>query len=239
MKSSTRSTALFGSLFVLSFLSVSCGRVMDVLSSSDKDGRGAVSTDTETQLMLEQSMNDAAGSSEPSLRPFPMDDLDGPPPPPEGLGRDGHRGPPHGPRGPRHEHGDHGRGKGPVSIPAEILSLMKAADAKKDTVLGIDRSKVDEILKAMRTDLEALRAIAVTRTDFEVQAKVIHDKYAAELRTVIPAFDTLTQEQKTRVKTIHDLQHEVIKSCVMPGADAASASCAAAKINLQADIDAP
>lgn len=210
---------------------------MDVLSSSDKGSKGAVSTDTETELMLEQSMTDAAGSSEPSLRPYSMDGLDGPPPPPEGVGRDGHGGP--GPRGPHHERGDRGRGRGPVSIPAEIQALMKAADAKKDSVLGIDRSKVDEILKAMKTDLDALRQIAVTRTDFEVQAKVILDKYSAELRKAIPAFDTLTPEQKTRVKTIHDLQREVIKSCVMRGADAAGATCAAAKINLQADIDAP
>jgi hypothetical protein len=239
MKHSHRSAALLSSLFALSCLSVSCGQMMEVLSSSDKESKEAVSTDSETQLWLEQSINDAAGSSEPSLRPFPIDEH-GHPPPPEAMGRDDHRGPGSGARGHPHAgRGHRGRGKGPVSLPPEILAIMKEADAKKDTVLGIDRTKVDEILKAMKTDLEALRQIAVTRTDFEVQVKVILDKYAAELRNAIPAFDTLTPEQKTRVKTIHDLQHEVLKSCVLPGADAASATCAAAKINLQADIDAP
>jgi len=127
----------------------------------------------------------------------------------------------------------------PPALPADILALMKAADAKKDAVLGIERVKVEEILKNMRTDLEAARAVAASRDDFVAQAKVIQDKYVAQLKTVLPSFESLTQEQKDRVKAIHDLQKGVISACVARGADSASATCTSAKAALQANIDAP
>jgi hypothetical protein len=116
---------------------------------------------------------------------------------------------------------------------------MKAADAKKDAVLGIDRAKVNEIMTAMKTDLETLRAVTVSREDFIAQAKVIQDKYTAQLKTILPAFDTLTADQKARVKAIHDLQKGVIDSCVARGADSGSAACTAAKTALKANIEAP
>lgn len=116
---------------------------------------------------------------------------------------------------------------------------MKSADAKKASVLSIDLAKVDEVLKSMRTDLETLRTIAVSREDFQTQAKVIQDKYTAQLKTILPAFETLTQEQKDRVKAIHDLQKGVIDSCVARGADSSSAVCSSAKSALQGNIEAP
>jgi hypothetical protein len=188
---------------------------------------------------MDSSLASASGSEEPSLRPFKMEGGHFPSPP-HAKGRHG-AGDRHGQSSGGGFGGHHGRGKGhqPPPLPTDIIEGMKAADAKKDSVLGIDRVKVNEIMTAMKTDLDALRAVAVSRDDFLAQAKLIQDKYTEQLKAIIPAFESLTAEQKTRVKAIHDLQKGVIDSCVARGADSVSAACTAAKVALKANIDAP
>lgn len=240
MKLSTRSfknIALVG--FFVSALT-GCGNASDLLRSGKDDTESSetrLSASDDSQNLLDDTINAASGLKDPQFKPFRLDGLDG---------RPGE-----GPRGPR-EGGPHGHAKGPHGkdgrghphppmppLPADILALFKAADAKKDLVLGIDRTKVEPILKALQTDLEALRAVSGTREAFLEKAKEIHAKYAEQLKAVLPSLESLTQEQKDRVKAIHDLQKKVIESCVIRGADPASAACSTAKSELQANIDAP
>jgi|GEM_PF-671180 len=244
MKSNSLRSSVLSSLCLLALSVAACGQIDTLLTKQgdNKSEQQSSTYDSENSQLLDGTFSAAAGSSDPSLRPYPMDGLAGRGEfegddrgDDHGRGRGGHHGGGHGPHGSGKGRGD----KGPPALPADIEALMKAADAKKDTVLKIDRAKVDEILKAMRTDLEALRTVAVSREDFQAQAKTIQDKYTPQLRAVVPAFETLSQEQKDRVKALHDLQKKVIDGCVARGADAASATCTTAKSDLQANIDAP
>ena len=229
MNARTYKVSLLSALFALSAGSTSCG-TLDQFASSSKEEIESIddASDTETSNLIEASMSAASGSEEPSLRPFRMD----------GLGQKGghKKGKKHG-RG--HQHGRHSEKEHRPVIPAEIQSILKAADAKKDAVLGIDRVKVDEILAAMKTDLSTLRAVSASREEFKSQAKIIQDKYSEQLRAILPSFDSLSQEQKDRVKAIHDLQKGVMEACVREDADAASDACTAAKSSLQGNIDTP
>jgi hypothetical protein len=239
MKTLFGKTNLLAATIVLTLGSAACGQMENLLNKAEDDSSQSISSDTETANLMESSYSSSLGSNEPSLRPFPLDGLEIGAEQPDAAGRHGRGGsggrghpgkkPPHGP----------GKGKGPASLPAEIQALMKSADTKKASVLSIDLAKVDEVLKSMRTDLESLRMIAVSREDFQTQAKVIQDKYTSQLKTILPAFEALTQEQKDRVKAIHDLQKGVIDSCVARGADSSSAACSSAKSALQGNIDAP
>lgn len=242
MKAQALQASLFSAILILSAAATGCGSIEKLTSNAGNSTSTEVSSEeSENATLMDASLSAAAGSEDPSLRPFRMDGLSHPAGMHEGRGP---RGKGHGPGG--RGHGPGGRGPhagGPGgkhnAIPAEIQTLMKAADSKRDSVLGIDRAKVDEVLAALKTDLEALRAVSPSREEFQAQAKVLHDKYTAQLKTILPAFDTLTTEQKARVKAIHDLQKGVIDSCVARGADAASAACTTAKSALQANIDAP
>jgi Spy/CpxP family protein refolding chaperone len=217
------------SLAVTGFGATSCGQLEELVAQQKEDSQNFAS-DTDTANLIDSAFTAASGSGEPSLKRFPLDS----PETEDALG--------HGPRhGRGHGHGKRGGGRhghaGPaIQIPDDIKALMTQADAKRDSILGIDRVKVDEIVQAMRTDLEALRSVSATREEFEAQAKVIVDKYSAELRTVLPAFDTLTQEQKDQVKAIHDLQRGMLTACIARGADPASESCTAAKAALQSNV---
>ncbi|MFZ9520098.1 MAG: hypothetical protein ACO3A4_06425 [Silvanigrellaceae bacterium] len=235
MKRSNRVLSCLSSIALATSALTACGTAMDLL---DKNGQSqssaANSSESDTQNLLDGSFGSASGMTDPQFKPFRM----------EGVGgseRGGH-GPGHADGGGRgHHKGPHG-GPGkppPQALPADIAELMKSADAKKDAVLGIDRTKIDPILKAMQADLEVLRAVAGSREVFLVKAKEIQDKYAEQLKAALPAFDSLTQEQKDRVKAIHDLQKKVIDSCVARGADSTSATCTTAKSDLKANIDAP
>ncbi|NBW81087.1 hypothetical protein EBR21_04965 [bacterium] len=240
MKHSNRVLSYLSSLALATIALTACGTAMDLL---DKNGQSqstaANSSESDTQNLLDGSFGSASGMTDPQFKPFRMEGLDGPE---QGDHGPGH-GPGHGDGGGRgHHKGPHGGGpdkRGPAPLPADIAELMKSADAKKDSVLGIDRTKIDPILKAMQTDLEALRAVSASRDDFMTKAKEIQAKYSDQLKAVLPAFDSLTQEQKDRVKAIHDLQKKVIDSCVARGADSTSATCTTAKSDLKANIDAP
>lgn len=230
----------FTVLSVLSMTTVgltACGTAQDLLSEKGYDSSQQVNTPTsDNQDLLDQSLGLASGMADPQFRPYRLDTLglddhqDGPR---DGGGRGHHK-------GPHSRDGRDGHGKQPPAPrPAEIIDLMKAADAKKDSVLGIDRTKIDPILQAMRSELELLRSIAGSRELFMVKAKEIQDKYAEQLKAALPAFDGLTQEQKDRVKAIHELQKKVVDSCIARGADSASATCSTAKTELKANIDSP
>lgn len=235
MKRSNRVLSYLSSIALATSALTACGTAMDLL---DKNGQSqssaANSSESDTQNLLDGSFGSASGMTDPQFKPFRMEGLEGP------ENGDHGRGPGHG-GGRGHHKGPHG-GPGkppPQALPADIAELMKSADAKKDAVLGIDRTKIDPILKAMQADLEVLRAVAGSREVFLVKAKEIQDKYAEQLKAALPAFDSLTQEQKDRVKAIHDLQKKVIDSCVARGADSTSATCTTAKSDLKANIDAP
>lgn len=236
MKLSTRALSKFSVLTIVALSVTACGTAVDLLTDKDRSGQTEVSSDEETnQNLMDASFSAASGMNNDEFKPFragfskgedESDHKRGPHP----RGRPGlHKGPRGG--------GEHKMGHQP--LPAEIAELMKAADAKKDSVLGIDRSKVEPILKAMATDLQALRAVTPSREEFVAKAKEIQAKYTEQLKAVLPAFDSLTQEQKDRVKSIHDLQKKVIVSCVARGADATSETCGSAKSDLKANIDAP
>lgn len=225
----SRTALSFALMTAAGLAAISCGQLEDMVQDRDEDSQ-LIASDTDTANLIDSAFSNASGSSDPSIRRFPLDS------PHEDVGigpRGQHRGE-HGSR----KHGKRGRHGAALQIPDDIKELMTQADAKRDSILGIDRAKVTEIVDAMRTDLEALRSVAVTREEFEAQAKTIVDKYAAELRTVIPAFDTLTQEQKDQVKAIHDLQKGVIKACVARGSDSAGETCTAAKTALQSQVAA-
>jgi hypothetical protein len=237
MKNLLKHSALTLTFFILGATTIGCGQLTDVLDGSKNDSSSAFSNEDESSKLISDSVNSASGSSEDFLRPYVINGVEGA----KGKHEDFKHGA-KGRHGPRGGHGSKGIKPPPPllsALPVEIQTLMKAADAKKDSVLGIDRTKVDEILKNMRTDLEAARSVAASRDDFVAQAKVIQDKYVAQLKTVLPAFDSLTQDQKDRVKAIHDLQKGVIDSCVARGADSASAACTTAKTALQSNIDTP
>lgn len=236
MKLSIRTLGRFSALTIAALSATACGTAVDLLTDKDKATQLEVSSDEETnQNLIDSSFSSASGMNQPEFKPFRV----GP------AGTEGeieHK------RGP-HPHGRAGHQKGPrgghdprkklQQLPAEIAELMKAADAKKDAVLGIDRSQVEPILKAMATDLQALRAVTPSREEFVAKAKEVQAKYSEQLKAVLPAFDSLTQEQKDRVKAIHDLQKKVIVSCVAREADAASETCSNAKAELKANIEAP
>jgi len=236
MKLSILTLSKFSVLTIVALSATACGTAVDLLADKDIGAQTEVISDEQTnQNLMDASFSAASGMKNDEFKPFSVgfsngeDESDhkrGPHP----RGRPGHH---KGPRG----GGEHKMGHQP--LPAEIAELMKAADAKKDSVLGIDRSKVEPILKAMATDLQALRAVTPSREEFVAKAKEIQAKYTEQLKAVLPAFDSLTQEQKERVKAIHDLQKKVIVSCVARGADAASETCNTAKSELKANIEAP
>lgn len=239
MKMSFAAARFTSVLLVLGLATAACGQLQDMVSKTERDSASETSTPSDNDSLVDASLTSASGTEEPSLRPFKMDGGHGPHEDGDGMGGKGH-GHGHPPKGGFGGPRGHGRGhQPPPPIPADVQEGMKAADAKKDAVLGIDRAKVDEVMTAMKTDLDALRAVAVNRDDFIAQAKVIQDKYAAQLKTILPAFESLTAEQKARVKAIHDLQKGVIDACVARGADSASAACTAAKVALKANIEAP
>lgn len=236
MKLSILTLGRFSALTIVALSATACGTAVDLLADKDRDAQIEVSSDEETnQNLIDASFSSASGMNLPEFKPFR-------------VGLAGVEGEVEHKRGP-HAHSRPGHHKGPRGghdpqkklqpLPAEIAELMKAADAKKDSVLGIDRSKVEPILKAMATDLQALRAVTPSREEFVAKAKEIQTKYAEQLKAVLPAFDSLTQEQKDRVKAIHDLQKKVIVGCVVRGADAASETCSTAKSELKANIEAP
>ncbi len=242
MKFSVLSLSKFSALGIIALTLTACGSATDLLNMKDEDSdrtsQSNENYESDSQNLIDSSVGSASGMVDPQFKPYRLDGLgkpEGGSGRPEGKHADGggrghHKGP----------HGKGGQGKPPhAPLPADIIELFKSADVKKDSVLGIDRTKVEPILKAMATDLTALRSVAGTREVFLAKAKEIQDKYAEQLKAVLPAFDSLTQEQKDRVKAIHDLQKKVIDSCVARGADPASATCTTAKSDLKANIDAP
>jgi len=215
------------SLAVAGLSATSCGQ-LDQISQQQKEDAQSFASENDTANLIDSALTTASGSSEPSLRRFSLESAETE----ESLGHGHGRGHGHGKR----KGGRQGHAGPAIQIPDDIKALMTQADAKRDGVLGIDRAKVDEVINAMRTDLEALRSISATREEFKAQAKVIVDKYSAELRTVLPAFESLTQEQKDEVKAIHDLQRAMLTACIARGADPASESCTAAKAALQSNV---
>lgn len=230
MKSNSflKRSALSLSLAVVCFGATSCGQLEQL--TQNEESSETLFSETDTANLIDNALMAASGSEEPSLRRFPLDSPDTE----NSLGHGHKRGRGHGKRG----GGRHGHIGPAIELPDDIKELMSQADAKRDSILGIDRTKVEEIVKAMKTDLEALKSVSSTREEFQAQAKVIVDKYSAELRTVLPAFDTLTQEQKDKVKAIHDLQRGMLTACFARGADPASEQCTAAKTALQGNITA-
>lgn len=242
MKFSTRALCKVSAFAVAVLMANGCGNATELLNKLDESkdqAASSTSSESDSQNLIDGSLSAASGMADPQFKPYRLDGLepDGRGHGPEGHRDGGGRGHHKGPRGDE-GHGKGGHGK-PPALPEEIANLMKSADAKKDTVLGIDRTKVEPIIKAMQTDLEVLRSVAGTREVFLAKAKEIQDKYQAQLKAVLPAFDSLTQEQKDRVKAIHDLQKKMLDSCVARGADATSAACTTAKSDLKANIDAP
>lgn len=231
MKSFIVKPTLWCLVSLLGLGTIACGQLEELSSRGERTAQSESNETDDQENLINSSLTEATGSSEPSLRPFSVGSAEAGKLPPGGHGKHGPRGRP----GPHHPHG----AKLVSPLPADILALMKAADAKKNSVLGIDRAKVDEILKALQTELVALRAVSASREEFIANAKPIQEKYTAQLRSVLPAFESLSQEQKDRVKSIHDQQKAVIQSCAVVGADPAAAACTAAKAALQASIDAP
>lgn len=225
----SRTALSFALMATVGLTAISCGQLEDIIQDKGQDSQ-LIASDADTANLIDNAFSSASGSSDPSMRRFPLDS----PNEDAGIGPHGQSRGEHGHRR-RGKHGHHGAA---LQIPDDIKGLMTQADAKRDSILGIDRTKVDEIVAAMRTDLEALRSVAVTREEFEAQAKTIVDKYAAELRTVIPPFESLTQEQKDQVKAIHDLQKGVLQACVARGSDPAGETCTAAKTALQSQVTA-
>jgi Spy/CpxP family protein refolding chaperone len=218
------------SLSVTGTLAASCGQ-LEQLAQTGENSESFFS-DEDTANLIDSALTAASGSSEPSLKRFPLDSSET-----EdsiGHGERRGRGLGQGKRGGRR----HGHAGPAMQVPDDIKALMTQADAKRDSILGINRTQVEEIISAMKTDLEALKNVSATREEFEAQAKVIVEKYSAELRIVLPAFESLTQEQKDQVKAIHDLQRGMLIACIARGADPASESCTVAKTALQTNISA-
>lgn len=233
MKRFVSISGLSSSVALLALALISCGTANDFLSKGNDGGGDSPSSnfESDSRSLLTGTESAASGTKEPQFLPFDGEDAD------HGQG-DHHHGP--GGRG-GHKRGGHGgdhHGEMHQPLPAEIAELMKSANAKKDSVLGIDRAKVDAVKTEMKADLQALHAVSANREIFMTKAKEIQDKYAQQLKGVLPAFESLTQEQKNRVSAIHDLQKKVMDACVRVTASD-SAECTSAKSALKTNIDAP
>jgi hypothetical protein len=235
MKDIVKNSLFAFALISLGASAVGCGQ-LDAALAIKKDGSSETAISDETNSLIEDTVNSAGGSSEDFMHPFALDGGE------ETMRKSKRPTPGFLPPPSRAGHASKSPHLGRVpkkAIPADILGLLKASNEKKDAILGIDRAKVEEVLKAMRKELEDLRASKPSPEEFRAKYKAIQEKYIAQLREVLPKFDALTQEQKDSLKALHELQHGMIKSCVAPGADAASEACTQAKANLQAKIDAP
>lgn len=224
-------SALTLSFAIVGLSAASCGQLEEI-ANKQEEGSQSYASENDTANLIDSALTAASGSGEPSLRRFSLEMPGAEDSFEHGPKHDGARGHPHGRKG----QGKRGRVGPAIQLPDDIKALMSQADLKRDSILGIERAKVDEIVNAMRTDLEALRSVSATREEFQAQAKAIVDKYSAELRTVLPPFDSLTQEQKDQVKAIHDLQRGMLTACIARGADPASESCTAAKTALETHI---
>ncbi|MEY3904050.1 MAG: hypothetical protein RL189_3356, partial [Pseudomonadota bacterium] len=188
MKLSIRTLGRLSALSIVALSATACGTAVDLLTDKDRSGQTEVSSDEETnQNLMDASFSAASGMNNEEFRPLRVGFSNG-------EGESDHKRGPHPNGRPGHHRGPRGGGEhkqGHPPLPAEIAELMKAADAKKDSVLGIDRSKVEPILKAMATDLQALRAVTPSREEFVAKAKEVQAKYSEQLKAVLPAFDSL------------------------------------------------
>jgi hypothetical protein len=237
MKTMTRTFGFLSSLALIAVSVSACGSLREMASQrGDSVASQHETSEIDSQNLLDGTLSAASGMADPQFKPYRLSSLDNIEDEPHDKNDKGHHGKRRHGKGHGRDHHDRGAR---ASLPAEISDLMKSADAKKDAILGIDRSKVEPILTAMKTDLLTLREISATRDEFLAKAKEIQTKYAEQLKAILPAFESLSQEQKDRVKALHDLQKKVIKSCVAKLADPASAACTGAKDELKASINAP